>query len=484
MRADKPLDVSTPFLDLAFGPRVASWGSRRRSTQDTSRSWRNRTALVFLVGLALRLAFVALEPATRPRGDERTWLSLALEWVAAPPFSFDPLKSPLLFYPPLHPYLVGAVARFGGGLFAVKVVQAVLGALLVPAVAVVGRRTFGPVVGLAAAAATAVYPTLIWYSAHFWSEPLFLALLWWGLERALAADEGRRGAAAASGVLLGLAALTREVPLYFLPILAGWMLGRRDRAGLLRAAALVAAAVAVVAPWTLRNWVRFGALVPVSTMGGRALWEGNTLGDRGELYAAHDRIAREEGQVAAYRHAVQEGLRSIRERQPRWVLDKATRELDGLFTPVDMALVHIEKGGYGPPSLRAARLVVAVTALPYLAAMTLFVAGLVRIRWTRARALLVLFFVFYVLLHVVVHGHHRFRLALLPVVFTVGASILPGLGGGAAPWSPTRRLLAAALLAALGFSASRALIGLSQDPAFQQPSVPDADPSREVIAIN
>jgi 4-amino-4-deoxy-L-arabinose transferase-like glycosyltransferase len=436
-----------------------------------SPAFRHRTALVFLAGLALRLAFVAFEPATRPLGDERTWLVLGLEWVAAPPASFDPFVSPLLFYPPLHPYLIAAAATLGGGLGAVKIVQALLSALLIPAVASIGRRAFGPGVGLAAAAATAVYPTLIWYSAHFWSEPLFLVLLWWGLERALAADEGRGGAAAASGVLLGLAALTREVPLYFVPALALWMVGRRGRASLVRALVLLAATTAVVAPWTLRNWVRFGAFVPVSTMGGRALWEGNTLGDRGELYAEHDRIAREEGQVAAYRHAVREGLRSIRERQPRWILDKTVHELDGLFTPIDMALVHLQKGGYGPPSLGAAWVVAAVTVPPYLAAMTLFIVGLARIRWTRARGLLVLFFAFYVLLHVVVHGHHRFRLALLPVAFTVGASVISGLSGAAAPWTRARRLLAATLLLAFAVSAFRAVRGLPEDPAFRDASV-------------
>jgi hypothetical protein len=260
------------------------------------------------------------------------------------------------------------------------------------------------------------------------------------------------------------------VPLYFAPVLAVFLLARRGRAGVARALVLIAATTAVVAPWTLRNWVRFGALVPVSTMGGRALWEGNTLGDRGELYAEHDRIAREEGPVAAYRYALSEGLRSIRERQPRWILDKTVHELDGLFTPIDMAMVHLQKGGYGPPSLGAAALVAAVTVPPYLAAMSLFIVGLARIRWTRPRGLLVLFFAFYVLLHVVVHGHHRFRLALLPVVFTVGASVLPGLSGAAAPWTRARRLLAAVLLLAFAVSAFRAVSGLSQDPAFREAS--------------
>jgi len=115
--------------------------------------------------------------------------------------------------------------------------------------------------------------------------------------------------------------------------------------------------------------------------------------------------------------------------------------------------------------------VAAVTVLPYLAAMTLFVVGLARIRWTRGRALLVLFFAFYVLLHVVVHGHHRFRLALLPVVFTVGASALSGLSGALAPWTRGRRLLAAALLLAFAISVVRAVSGLPRDPAFRDVSV-------------
>jgi 4-amino-4-deoxy-L-arabinose transferase-like glycosyltransferase len=414
----------------------------------------------------VRLAFVALEPAVRVRGDERLWLALALDWVAPPPFSFNPLRSPLLFYPPLYPYLIAAIDALGGGLAAVKVVQALLGAGLVPAVASVGRRTIGPDEGLVASAFTAFYPTLIWYSAHFWSETLFLFLLWWGLERALAADEGGRGAAAGGGLLLGLAALTREVPLYFLPILMVWMARRHDRRSIARAAVLAVTMLAVVAPWTLRNWLRFSAFIPVSTMGGRALWEGNAPEDRGDVYAMHDRLSREEGPVAAYRYAVKQGLHAIRDRQPLWVLDKTVGAVSGLFAPVNMVIVHVEKRGYGAPRPPLTWAVATVTVLPYLAAMVLFILGLARIRWTRAQTLVLLFFGFYVLMHVVVHGHHRFRLALLPVVFTVGASALPGLGRGRAPWTPRRRLAAAAMLLALGVSTFQCVMGFLREPAF------------------
>jgi 4-amino-4-deoxy-L-arabinose transferase-like glycosyltransferase len=435
-------------------------------TQPSHRRWWNRIALLFLAALACRLAFVAFEPATRPLGDERTWLALALEQVAAPPASFNPLRSPLLFYPPLHPWLIGAAHTLGGGLLAVRVVQALLGAFLVPVVGLVGRRAVGPRAGLVAAALTAFFPTLVWYSGHLWSEPLFLVLLWWSLERALAANEGRSGAAVASGVLLGLAALTRELPLYFVPVLAAWMLSRRERGSLVRAALLVLTTAVVVAPWTLRNQLLFDAFVPVSTMGGRALWEGNTSEDRSAVYAEHDRLVREEGPVAAYREAVRQGRRSILQRQPLWLLDKAIHEVPDLFTPVNMVLVHIEKRGYGTPRPVLVWAVAAITLVPYLAVMTLFIAGLARIVWSRPLVLLLLFFLFYVLLHVVVHGHHRFRLPLLPVIFTVGASVLPGVEAVAASWSPKRRLVAAGLGLALVASVLQAFSGFLREPAF------------------
>ena len=59
-------------------------------------------------------------------------------------------------------------------------------------------------------------------------------LLWWGFERLLAADapDGRALTAAAAGLLWGLAILTRETVLYFLPLAAAWLaLARVGRGG-------------------------------------------------------------------------------------------------------------------------------------------------------------------------------------------------------------------------------------------------------------
>lgn len=422
---------------------------------------------LFAAALLARLLFLALEPATRPLGDERTWIALGLYSVEAPPASFNPLRSDLLFYPPLHPYLIGATHALFGTLVAVKVVQALLGALLVPVVARLGQRTFGRSTGLVAAAMAAFNPVPIWYSVHFWSEPLFVLLFWWGLERVVAGcDTDRLGATAAGGFAVGLAALTREPPLYFLPLLAAWVAAGRHRRSILQAGVLLVAATAVVAPWTARNWVRFGAFVPVSTMGGRALWEGNTDRPRGEVYAEYDEVGRAEGPVAQHRHAVGEGLRAIRARQPVWLLDKLVHEVPDLFTPDNMVLVHIKRGGYGTPRPWRTWLVAAVTVLPYLAVMALFVLGLARLRGGRSAVLLVVFLVFYTLLHVVVHGHHRFLLPMLPAIYLIAASAVPGTGALLAPLTPRRRAVGVALALLLVLCLVPGFLGFLDAPAF------------------
>src|SRR6185369_12679904 len=117
-------------------------------------------------------------------------------------------------------------------LTAVKWAQVLVSALVVPAVGAVGMRLFSPRAGVVAAALVAFYPELVWFSVHFWSETLFLALLWWALARLFDADAvGSTGAALGAGVLWGLSILTRETALYFTPLLALWLAVRAPVAG-------------------------------------------------------------------------------------------------------------------------------------------------------------------------------------------------------------------------------------------------------------
>jgi Dolichyl-phosphate-mannose-protein mannosyltransferase len=412
-------------------------------------------ALWLLCGLGalLRIAFVLFEPATRPVADELTWIGWSIEspaGVASPEVGFSPLKTGVLFYPPGYPYFVGALYALFGTLTAVKLAQCLIGALLVPAVGRVAWRVGGATAGRVAGCIAAAYPDLIWFAAHFWSETLFVTVLWWAFERVLAAREGHSWRTAlGAGLLWGLAILIRENGLYFTPVLALWLLGRRPgKVLLLQAAAFLLAAVCVIVPWTWRNWTVYHAFIPVSTAGGLNLWQGNAQLTRQEVY---DRYFPVQGMAAQYQHAREMGLAAIRERQPGWIFEKLRSEMPLFWEADGLALVHIERGAYGPVGPGARLGAVLVVVIPYLALLALFVVGLALVPPNAHAWLLLGFLAYYNLIHVVTHGFARYRLPAMPVVFVFAACGLVAWRARASG-TPARRGWAAATALVLGLA--------------------------------
>ena len=413
---------------------------------DSSTSLRRALALLTLAALAVRFAFLLLEPSVAPVADERVWVKWARH-VANPRVSFDPLRAQFVFHPPLYPYFLAVPLRLTGSLESARWAQAFVSALLVPAVGLVGARAFGARAGLLAAGAAALYPELVWFAGHFWVETLFVALVWWGFERLLAADarEGL-GAAAAAGVLWGLAVLARETMLYFVPLAAFWLAWRR-RAGAARAAVLVLATVLVVAPWTWRNWMTFHAFVPVSTAGGLNLFQGNAPLSRQEVYDEYYAVG---GYLEQYRYALRRGVEVIGERQPTWFPEKLVEQMPMFWEAESMAAIHIKRGAYGPVPPRRAIAWALLLLVPYLALLPPFVAGLAGTRYGRVTLLLAGFLCYYNLIHVVTHGFNRYRLPVMPVLFLfAGWAVAAWREGTFPPWTRARRRAAVALAVTL-----------------------------------
>lgn len=415
-----------------------------RPSPDPGKAFGWRLAWLTLVGLAVRVAFLLLEPHAALAGDEPTWIYLGVQGLAQLNRPFSPFRSPIIFYPPAYPYFLGGLSVLLGSLQAVKWVQVVLGALLVTAVGRVGLLAFSARVGLIAAGLVAFYPELVWFSTHFWSETLFLVLLWWAIERTLVSGRtGRLGVTLAAALLWGMAALTRETALYFIPVAAAWLVWQRRARP---AVALLVCALLTVAPWTLRNWIVFGTFVPVSTFGAHALWQGNTLLSIGEFYRLTDSVP---GPIAQYRLAREEGFRAIRERQPRWLLEKIGHEMPLLWGPETHLSVLLDNQAYGPLSARTNAAVRAVSVLPYLVVLVCALPGLAALTLEGESLLLVLFFLYYNALHVVSYGQDRFRLPIMPILFlAAGLAWSASREGALLHPDPRRRALLWALVLA------------------------------------
>jgi 4-amino-4-deoxy-L-arabinose transferase-like glycosyltransferase len=221
------------------------------------------------LGLAVRIAFVAITHHQALAGDEVEYdvegrLIAAGKWF----WTFLPYGIPhaSAWKAPGYPAWVGALYSIVGAHPAwVEAIQvALLGPLTIALTWLLGRRLFGPSVGLAAAFVVAVYPLAWQYEARLYSEslatPLTLAAILLFLDRM---PSVRR--AAAFGVVLAALLLVRPSSGFLLAGAAGaWIIA----AGWWRGAALtllaVAVAVFLIAPWSIRNHHVLGAFVPIS----------------------------------------------------------------------------------------------------------------------------------------------------------------------------------------------------------------------------
>ncbi len=129
--------------------------------------------------------------------------------------------------------------------------------------------------------AAGLHPALLGSATFVLTEPLYTALFLWAnlfLLRAWREPEHARAGLRwlIGGLLLGLACLTRAVPLLYLPCWLGvaWLLRRPDPRAVKRAAAALGVMLLLVLPWTLRNLHATGRFVPVAFGTGTYLYVG------------------------------------------------------------------------------------------------------------------------------------------------------------------------------------------------------------------
>jgi Dolichyl-phosphate-mannose-protein mannosyltransferase len=212
-------------------------------------------------GLAVRLVYVlVLTPHLRGLGDATYYHELANALADGRGFVNPATGAATALHPPLFTLLLTPSSLLGLDSYnAHRVVVCLIGTATIVGVGVLARVVANERAGLIAASIAAVSPVLVSADGAVMSETLL------GLLVVLAALAAFRLTSIASAVLLGalvgLATLTRGEALVLLPLLLPW---RRPKL----AAAVVAAFVVVLAPWTIRNATTFDKPVLLSTNDG------------------------------------------------------------------------------------------------------------------------------------------------------------------------------------------------------------------------
>ncbi len=175
--------------------------------------------------------------------------------------------------PGVYVFLGGIYSIFGHSPRAARVVQAVLTSTFCVLVYLIARRFrdegyFPPAVPLVAAALTAFYPAYVFYAGVLLRETLTTFLFLLSLVPLTDFVLTRRGqAAAAYGLLAGLGALVDGRLLYF-AVFVGFVLfavTREWRRTATFLAVAVGAALLVISPWTIRNYLVFDRFVLLAT---------------------------------------------------------------------------------------------------------------------------------------------------------------------------------------------------------------------------
>jgi 4-amino-4-deoxy-L-arabinose transferase-like glycosyltransferase len=290
----------------ALGDRIlAPWRRQGRLTLTL-------LAAILLLGLGLR-AYRVVEPLATPGDDSHAYYALSKALYTEGSYGGPSFHDSSDWSPgaPLL-YATSFYATGGAREGTARIVEALLGAAAILVVFFLADRLAGPTAGLLAALAVAVYPPFIHSTGELMSEPAailtlpaaVLAFLWASevgpsVSRAgPVAGTGSPSSQAAggdpaphatrawrwlvTGLLFGATALIR--PEYLLVGVAFVGLGgiRVVRqhgwcAGAITSVLLIAGLSIPVVPWTVRNAVVLGRLVPISTGSGKALYVGTYL---------------------------------------------------------------------------------------------------------------------------------------------------------------------------------------------------------------
>lgn len=253
-------------------------------------------AYVFLTAFAVRLAVVLFfcRGIAGPNwhfersGGEVGWVARSLADGHGFSSPFSPLSGQTAMVPPLYTFLLAGVFRLFGvfsqaSAFVILSINSLLSALTCIPVYFSAKHSLGIRGARVAACVWAFYPLSIYYSAAHVEDYALTALLFTTCFCIAQRIHSAPNPVAwmAWGLLYGLTALSNPSVLSVLPFLIAFALWRMHRYGslwVLNGALTLVAAGAVIAPWTVRNYIAVGTVCPVQD----SYWLGFFAGNSGD----------------------------------------------------------------------------------------------------------------------------------------------------------------------------------------------------------
>lgn len=417
-----------------------------------SRRWRTEQVLVviLIISVLLRLGAAVYLGDSVPSGKDETSYSVLASRVAAgygysfPErwYPFAEANEPTSHWSFLYTALVAAIYWLVGvHPLAVRLVGAVLGGVLLPwMVYRLARRALPDRrrVALLAAGCAAIYAYFILFAAQLMTETFFITCVLWSLERGLALDlrlgQTGRGAldvAVGLGISLGLATLFRQSIMPWIAVLLLWLLWRGYRQGRLKRALWAGAGagfvvLAMVLPFTVRNYIVYGDFLLLNSNAGYAMYSAQhpLHGTNFQAFTAAqlpaDLLSVAENEAQWDRLLMARGFQFIVDDPLRYVQLSASRIADFfMFWPSPESVLINNIGR--------------VASFALFLPVMIYGLWLSRSHW-RELQLLYLFMIFYTVMHLLTWAMIRYRLPVDAVLLVFAALALARLSAAWPIW--------------------------------------------------
>jgi hypothetical protein len=330
------------------------------------------------------------------------------------------------YVPPGYPFVLVTLKELHADRPAVRRgVQAALVGLTILAVGSISFQLFGPIASLLSGAllvASGVVATYAQFSlTEIWATATLIGSIWFVMI-------GRRRDSwrwlLCGGLLLGYSILVRPQSLA-LPIVLGayvFFTGDRGKRAMVLAAILVVSSYAVVAPWSVRNYLRLHAFAPVASYTWYNFWEVNNPLADGTFVSPEKKIPALIREIRT-KPEVQEDI-ALRDLALKWVRAHPVAAVKGwvrdavyyVSKPDPYMTTYYTLHGWKPPRLDE-RIPIAMALVSF------FIAIFARRRW-RSIGLLVLVVAYFLVFFSFFLPIARYRVPLLPV-YAILAGGLP-----------------------------------------------------------
>jgi 4-amino-4-deoxy-L-arabinose transferase-like glycosyltransferase len=314
---------------------------------------RNKWLLsILLLGTAIRLLWVYYVN-TQPVFDFKHYHDLAMSllhsghyWMPEgldyikqdTPFVKHGVHYPTAFRPPGYPLLLAAIYYVWPNILAAKLANVVFSIVWMLCMYLLTKKYFGERVALWATFLTAIFPTAVAYTSVVGTEILSVALLFLILCLQTYRVGGRVAGPLLIGFLIGLLSLVKPYfavfPVFY-AVIFWWQqreAGKENkptvqetvRRLIIPFVSLVIMMAVTLSPWTIRNYMAFHRLIPISTNGNFVLYINNNDLNKGKYMDAMEvpnsifKTNRVVDETGTYNEAV--AMKAAKSEATQWIL--------------------------------------------------------------------------------------------------------------------------------------------------------------------